>query len=136
MAALTIVAADVVAGSGAAISRDKNAGAAVTAGQPVYLSSNKWYPAFNDTAAHAAADGIAMNSAAADQPLAVQTAGNVTVSAVLAVGKTYYVGPVAGDIIPETDLAPDKYVTALGTALSTTSLMLKIAKTNAQVAAG
>lgn len=129
MADLTITAANVVAGSNAETERG-TAGATITAGQVVYkdAATNKYLLA-DDNSATAAARvprGVALNGAANNQPLAVQTSGDITIGATLTAGVVYYLSDTPGAIGPVADLAAGEYPTALGIAKSTTVLTLNI----------
>lgn len=127
MANLSITAANVKPGAGARINRKYNAGATVTQGQPVYLdAANKWQLADCNSATAAArvADGIALNGASADQPLAVQTGGDITLGAALTNGTDYFLSGTAGAICPRADLTTGDYPCRLGMAVSATVLRL------------
>ena len=84
MADLSITAASVLAGSDASI-KDGNLGAAVTAGQVVYLdtSDSRWKLADNNsaTAIVRVPGGIALNGGASGQPVKVLTNGPITIGA-------------------------------------------------------
>jgi hypothetical protein len=128
MADLTITVADVKKTDSTSIA-EGIAGATITAGQPVYkdsTASNKLKPADADVLASAAAVGIALHGASADQPLKYATSGNLTLSAVMTAGAVYVVSTNAGGIAPVADLGSGDYVTLLGIATSTTNLKLSI----------
>jgi len=114
-------------------------GASITAGMPVYKDasdSNKIKIAdANDTAAKAAAVGIALNGASAGQPVAYQTAGVINLGATLTVGTIYCVSDTAGSIMPHGDLSAGEYVSVLGTAITAANLQLKISNSGVQVPA-
>ena len=125
MADITVTATSVVKGSGAIINKERVAGETITAGMPVYLKSsdNKWWKSQSDgTAAEADAQGIALHAASADQPLAVQTGGSITIGATILAGVFYYVSNTAGGICPVADLGTADYVTVIGYG-TTTALM-------------
>lgn len=128
MADLTITATSVAAQGGAKI-RHGTAGAAVTAGQVVYLdeSAGTWKLADNDSATAAARSprGIALNGAASGQPLAVHLEGPITIGATLTAGVAYYLSSAPGGICPVADLATGDYPTIVGIATSTTVLDVK-----------
>jgi hypothetical protein len=130
MADLVITAASVAAGAGATIDRSHNAGATVTAGQVVYLDSatNTYLLADNNSATVAARtpSGIALNGASAGQPLAVVTAGPVTIGATLAPNVAYYLSGTAGAICPVADLVTGMLPGFLGFAISATVLSVNI----------
>lgn len=130
MADITITAASVVAGAGA---RTENgiAGAAVTAGQIVFLDSattGKWQLADADAATAAARGqgkiGVALNGAALNQPLAVQTEGPITIGATVVAGTAYYLSPTPGGIAPLADILAGDYVTLVGIATSASVIKL------------
>jgi hypothetical protein len=130
MADLTITAANVIAGSGADVTRGI-AGATVTAGQAVYLdtaSTGKWLLADSDAASAitrgSASFGVALNGASNGQPLAVQTGGDITIGATMTAGVAYYLSDAPGAICPFADLATGDYVTLIGIAKSTTVLAI------------
>lgn len=129
MADLTITAANVLAGAGAAVSRSV-AGATVTAGQAVYLDTadGKWKLADNNsaTAAVRAPGGIALNGASNGQPLSVLTSGPITIGAALTAGVAYYLSDTPGGICPVADLGSGEYPTVIGIATSTTVLNVQI----------
>lgn len=132
MADLTIVSASVVKVD--AQTDTGIAGEAITAGQPVYkdTTTGKMFMAKasgTDDAAGillAAAAGIALNSAALNQPLTFITAGTYVVGATVVKGGIYVVSATFGGIAPYADLNTDKYVTILGWAYDTTHMTIKI----------
>jgi hypothetical protein len=126
MADLTQTPANVVPVSGATLSH-VTAGEAVDAGMPVYRAvDGRYNKAQTDTAAKAAATGVAVNSAAGGQPLTIQTAGNLALGATLVKGETYFVSGTAGKIQPSGDVGTTEYVTRLGFATDVTNLELDI----------
>lgn len=116
---LTVTAASVVAGSGAIIERAYNFGETITAGQAVYLKSSdsKWWKMQHDGTAEESgsgvAKGIALNGGAANQPAAVQTAGQLTIGATVAAGVEYYASATAGGLAVVGDLGSADYVTVM-----------------------
>lgn len=129
MADLSITAASVLAGAGALITHGV-AGAALTAGQVVYLDeatdSFKLSDSNSATAAVRDVDGITLHAAAPGQPIAVHTRGPITIGATLAAGQTYAASETPGGIEPVSDLGSGEYPTILGMATSTTVLNVKI----------
>jgi hypothetical protein len=128
MADLTITAANVKKTDSTLIT-EGIAGATITAGQPVYkdsTASNKLKPADADVLASAAAVGIALHGASADQPLKYATGGNLTLGVVMTAGAVYVVSTTAGGIAPVADLGSGDFVTLLGIATSTSNLKLSI----------
>lgn len=128
MTDLSITAANVLPGAGAK-SKSGLAGAAIAAGDAVYYdpATDSWKLADNNsaTAEVREADGIALNSAAAGQPLKVHTRGPLTVGSVLSAGVPYYLSDTPGKICPYTDLATGEYSCFLGIAQSPTSLFVQ-----------
>jgi len=128
MADLTITAADVKKTDSTLIA-EGIAGGTVTAGQPVYkdsTASNKLKAADADVLASAAAVGIALHGASADQPLKYAIGGNLTLSNVMTAGAVYVVSINAGGIAPVADLGAGDFVTLLGIATSATNLKISI----------
>ena len=128
MADLSITAADVKKTDTTLIA-EGIAGGTVTAGQPVYrdsTASNKLKAADADVLASAAAVGIALHGASADQPLKYAIGGNLTLSSVMTVGAVYVVSTTAGGIAPVADLSSGDYVTLLGIATTATNLKISI----------
>lgn len=129
MADLVITAASVVAGENAT-KKEGLAGEAITAGQTVYLSSTtrKWMKADSNSATAEAREaiGIALNGAALNQPLEVQTKGQITIGAALTAGTAYYLSDTAGGICPLADVGSGEYVCQLGLASSTSVLDLDV----------
>jgi hypothetical protein len=99
------------------------AGEALTAGQVVYNLAGVWMKSDSSTAAKAAAAGIAMNSAASGQPVEVSR-GKITVGGTVAVGVVYYVSTNGGGIAPVADVTTGMYVTPLGVADTTTTIVI------------
>jgi hypothetical protein len=129
MADLVITAASVLPGSGAK-TVEGTAGASVTAGQVVYLDSSansyKLADCNSATAAVRSPAGIALHASATGQPLAVATAGPVTIGATLTAGVAYYLSGTPGGIRPVADNTTGDYPVILGIATSTTVLNVKI----------
>jgi hypothetical protein len=137
MADLSITAANVVPGVGAKI-RNGTAGAAVTAGQVVYLdpadSRFKLADCDNASATVRNAYGIALHAAAIGQPLAVQYAGELTMGATLAAGVAYYLSPNAGGIAPVADIASGDHTVIIGMAKTTAIMTVGIRASGAALA--
>jgi len=129
MADIAITAANVLAKGGASVVNSV-AGAAITAGQLVYYDSAaaSWKLADNDSATAAARSpgGIALNGAAAGQPLAVLKSGPIIIGGTLTAGVAYYLSATPGGLCPVADLGTGKYPTIIGIAKSTTVLDVKI----------
>jgi hypothetical protein len=137
MADLTITAANVAAGSGAKIAYG-TAGAALTAGQSLYLDSadGRYKLCDNDSATVAARSfaGIALHAAATGQPIAVLTDGPITIGATVAVGTIYCTSSTAGGIAPSADNGTGDYVTIIGIATSTSVVKVQPLAAGAVVA--
>jgi hypothetical protein len=131
-AAISITAASVVGGEGS--KEQRTAAGTITAGQVVRLSSGSVVAAANDSAANAAAYGIALNGGATGQPIYVQRDGDITIGGTVAVGKIYALG-TSGGIIPVDDIAGSEYITIIGVGISTTAIRLSI-KAGGVAAAG
>jgi len=138
MAALTITAANVVAGSNA-VKETGVAGVAVTAGQAVYRdpATRKFLLADADSAPAAAnsADGIALHAAAPNQPLTIQKSGDINLGATLAIGTIYVLDSAAGGIAPAADLGVGGVAVELGVASTASNLRLAIQNSGAKVPA-
>lgn len=128
MADLSLTAANVVAGTGAAKSSG-TFGETVTQGETVYLKSSDgrlWKADANVSAAEAAVRGIALNGGSAGQPAQILRSGPVTIGATVAVGQVYAQSTNAGKICPYSDLSTGHYPTVLGIATSTTVIEVLI----------
>lgn len=135
MADLTITAANVDPVDGYT-SVTVIAGAAITAGQVCYLDTSNLAQLSdaNASAVTAAVKGIALNNAAANQPVTLMTAGDLDVGASLTVSETYILSATAGGIAPIADLASGWYVIHLGIATAADNLRLRIFDPDAQKA--
>lgn len=129
MADLSITAANVVAGSNS-VQVHGLAGEAIAAGKPVYKASatKKWMLSDSNsgTAEARRVDGVALNGAALNQPLAVHKFGDLTVGSVLTAGASYYLSDTPGGICPFADLASGEDVCLIGVAKSATVLAVDI----------
>lgn len=125
MADLSITAASVVKGSGSSVDRG-TAGATIAAGNVVYkdAATSKYLLADSNSATVAARspDGIALNGAANNQPLAVLLSGPVTIGATLTPGVAYYLSDTPGGICPVADVGSGEYSTIVGIATSASVL--------------
>lgn len=118
-----------ITGSGAGIDTVIEHGIAaetITAGQSLYLnSSNQWAKAdANASVTLAAARGIALNGAAANQPIAVATNGTLTCGFTATVGTIYVVSATAGGIAPSADLVTGWFTTIIGVGLTAGTISL------------
>lgn len=126
MANLTITPSSVAMVLGPLVT--KTAGVAIAAGEAVYLDSTTSTMKLADADAvdTARASGIAVNSAAAGQPVTYQAAGTITIGATVVTGTAYYLSATAGSICLESDLASGDFPTLLGFATSTTVITISI----------
>lgn len=124
MANLTQTAANVKIKSQAGVSVGQG-GEALTQGQPIYQTAGKWYRCdANDTAAKAVCQAIVLTPTATDGYFAYATPGaEIDLGATLAVGEVYVVSADVGAIAPIADLVSTNYVTTLGTATTTSTLV-------------
>ncbi len=135
MAAIAVTAGNVLEGANAK-KRVMTAGATVTAGQVVYESGGKAYLAQCDgTQAEAAAVGITLGGAAANQPVVVDTedddftpGGTLVLTAAGGAGLVI-VSATAGGIemaVSATMPLSGSYPTVVGVAKTTTKMYLKV----------
>lgn len=131
MADLSVTAASVTLVSGSVA--HVTAGATVTAGQAVSKRSDgQWDPANADGAGSAEAAGslgfgLALNGAAAGQPLTIQLTGEYDPGATAAAGAVYVLSAAAaGGIAPVADLVAidNDFVTIVGVGNSTGNIDL------------
>lgn len=128
MTDLAITATSVVKGDNAIV-ENGYAAAAITAGQVVYKNAaGKYDLADTDdaTAIVRKPRGIALNGAAAGQPVAVQRSGDITIGATLTPGVFYYLSGTPGGICPVADVAAGDHPAVIGAATSTTVLSINI----------
>ena len=95
------------------------AGAAITAGQELYMdstASNQLKPADATSLAKATVVGNALNNAAVGQPVQYAISGDETFGSGLTKGSVYVLSatPGGGNICPWTDLVSGNYVTIVG----------------------
>lgn len=111
-------------------------GATISAGNPVYLDSadSKHKPAdCNASSATAAIVGVAITPGVSGGWGLIAISGSVIlVGTTMVQGASYFVGGTAGTIIPEGDFATNDYVSKVGTASSTTQIILGIEATGVQ----
>ena len=134
MTDLVITAANVVKGANARVDHG-TAGEAVTAGQAVFLdaATDKYMLTDVDGEGTTGCKGIALHAASANQPLAVQQAGDITIGATLTPGTAYFASDTAGGIMPNADLEAGMTVTFLGIATSASILALSIRETGVEL---
>ena len=129
MADLTITAANVVAGVNTP-KKDALAGEPITAGKAVYIASATKKVMLADsnsaTAEARRAIGIALNGGSLNQPISIQTGGDITLGATLTPGAGLYLSDTPGGICPDADVGAGEFVCLLGIAKSATVLALSI----------
>ena len=133
MADISVTVANVIKGANA-VSNTFTAGVALTAGQVVYqdTSDKKYRLADADVQATALVAGIVLNDAAANQPVEIQTAGDIDVGGTLVVGTVYVLSLTAGGINTTTAISSGDFTSVLGIATAANKLAMKIQ--NADVA--
>jgi hypothetical protein len=128
MADITITAANCVAVSGAQTTQGF-ALATITAGQVVYrdaTTQNFGLADNNGSTATRTPVGIALNGAAANQPLTVLTFGSITIGGTMTAGVAYYLSDTPGGICPVADIGAGETATLIGIATSTAILKVDI----------
>lgn len=127
MADISVTAGNVVSGSNA-VTENGFAGAAITAGQMVYRDAAGLYQLAdsNGAAALRVPRGVALNSAGANQPLAIQRSGDITIGGTLTEGVTYYLSDTPGGICALADVGSGEYACIVGIAKSTSVLAIGI----------
>ena len=133
MAEITLSAASVKPANPNTVIGRGTAGVAISAGQVVFLDTdNKLKLASANAVGSAAAVGVALNSAAADQPLAYAISGDVTGTGsptAMTAATVYVLGSSAGTIMLMSDLdltSGNRYGTIVGIATSATNLRVGI----------
>jgi hypothetical protein len=100
------------------------AGETLTQGQPLSLVSGKWVRARATTSPLANCGAIALTPAVLDGPVVIAQGGTeINLGATLAVGETYVVSAALGAIAPVADLVSTNFVTVLGVANTTATLI-------------
>lgn len=127
MVDIVIAPASVIPQTSNAITTTALAGAAISAGQVVYLEAATGILQLADcnavTAEARIPVGIALNTAATGQPVTFIKGGDLVMSAILTKGARYYLSATAGGIAPEADMTGGgKDVVLIGIARSTTVL--------------
>jgi|SRR6185437_11241265 len=135
MADVTITPANVQTSS--TQTKTGTAGVAITAGESlVALASDggKLHLAKGDTTLNAACVGVALNNAAAGQPVFYQAVGLITIGGTVAIGTPYVVSAAnGGGIAPWSDLVSTNKVTFLGYATTAGILNLNIQATGVAI---
>jgi hypothetical protein len=128
MADIAITAANVAA-SASANKITGVAGAAITAGQPVYLDAATGTYKLTDanlSAAAAAEAGIALDNAAIGQPLTIARSDpSFTLGGTVAAGAVVVLSATPGGIAPVADLASGWYTTVLGIGIGSNKIKLQ-----------
>ena len=127
MVDIVITATSVLPGSDA-VTENGLAAATITAGQALYkaAATGLWglADANHATAEVRQATGIALNGAAASQPVRVLRSGSITIGATLTAGLAYYLSDTPGGICAVADIGSGEYVGLIG--LSTSTTVLKV----------
>lgn len=129
MADVSVTAANVAPDSGTILEQGI-AGAAITAGQTVYLdnttSTYKLADA-NLSAAAAVTRGIALCNAASGQPIVVaRSPGTLNPGFTVGVGTPYFQSATAGGICPAADLTTGHRTTFLGIGITASQLSMNV----------
>lgn len=126
MADLSITASSVVAESGSTV-KGAVAAVAITAGQAIYLdASGQANLADANVNTANGVKGVAINNAAAGQPVNFVAKGPVNLGNVLTAGTIYVLSSVAGAICPASDLGSTEYVTIIGVATDANTLEVDV----------
>lgn len=132
MADVTVTAANVLKGAGAT-TVDMIAGATITAGQVIYKEAATGQAKLADcdsaTAEARIPYGIALNGAAAGQPVEVLRSGLITIGGTLTAGSEYWLSGTAGAICPAADKAAGDRSVLIGVATTTAVLKVQILDT-------
>lgn len=149
MADISITATGVLKGTTAQISPTNGtapafveylAAVTITAGQALYADDSVNPPVWrlaqcDGTAAESRVAGIALNGAAAGQPVKAQTAGPITIGATLADGGLYVLSATAGGICLIHDLLATNRISVIGFSSSAALLQVRLWNTEKALAA-
>lgn len=138
MVDIAVTAADVLPVANASI-KYGYAAEAITAGQDVHKLAADGLIYLTDadhaTPAKHAVSGIALNGAAAGQPIAYQESGDIDIGGTVVVGEVYVASGNAGGIAPVGDLAPGDTVSIIGVGITASNIRLGIVNSGAEVPA-
>jgi hypothetical protein len=125
MADLVVIAANVKPGSDLVTKRGI-AGETISAGDSLFIATDGELELCekDQAVADAACVGVAVNDAAALQPVEYGITGTIDMGAILAIGQTYIVGAGPGGLAPEADAAVGNFTTVVG--IATTANILKL----------
>lgn len=137
MADITITAANVSEGTGAQLGYGK-AGAAITAGQALYIDtgdSNKLKLADCDNASSIVRQfaGVALGNAAIGQRVTYQKGGEINIGGTVVPGTVYCLSDTAGGIRPVADQGAGDYTQIVGVGKTTGVIKLHIFNSDCQV---
>ena len=122
MVDLTITATSVVPGTNARTETGV-AGETITAGQACYkaAATGKWMKSDADsaTAEARAVGGVSLTASSLNQPVVIQSKGDLTLGATLTVNTPYYLSGTAGGICPIADVGTGEYLLQVGIARTT-----------------
>ncbi len=135
MADISITAANVVKVSGTA--QTNIAGAAITAGQTIYIDTNQKAQLANavTSATTALATGIALCNAALNQPVSwLAAGGDITIGGTVVAGVPYFLSLNNGGICPFADVGTGNRTMLVGIAKNTTDIsVLMVTSSNQAV---
>lgn len=136
MADISITPANVVSGVGAKTEQGL-AGETITAGKWVYRdpTTKKYMLADADSATPAVRSprGVALCGSSLNQPLVIQTEGELTMGGTLTAGLALYLSKTPGGMCPVADIAAGGYSTVLGMAKSATVFDIDIQESGVAV---
>lgn len=136
MVDITITPANVVSGAGAKIEQG-HAGETLVAGKWVYRdpTTKKYMLADADSATPAVRSprGVTLCGSSLNQPLFVQTEGEIIMGGTLVAGVASYLSKTPGGMCPVADIAAGGYSTVLGMAKSTTVFDIDIQESGVAV---
>ena len=131
---ISVTAANVLPASDASYI-EGTAGEAVTVGQTVMRKSSdgKIYKGDANGATNALLGICVAAAPAVNQPIVVQTAGNINPGGTATAGTIYVLSATAGGIAPSSDLASGHTVCILGVATSASNIYLNVFNSEASV---
>jgi hypothetical protein len=126
MAAVSITPANVGIASLEVSLLSGTCGETIIQGQPIYIKASDKLLYKTDANAVAAetaeATGIALTGGTVGTPIVYVSKGLMKIGGTVAIGTPYCVGPVAGEIVPYSDLVTGDRVTYLGTGATTSTI--------------
>lgn len=132
----SVTAASVLASAQGVKNKQYNAGASITAGQPVYLDANStWQLAdANGASPLYKVEAIALHAASTGQPLIVcESDPSFTPGFTVAAGAIVVLSATAGGLCPAADLASGHYPAIIGIGIGSNKIKLGIVRTDVAV---